>query len=98
MNAPVSHIMIDAQGVPRTLQRRVKVKMIVQRYLFAEEALDLIAADYGLSLADVHAALAYYYDNQTAMDVAFAEDETLIKQYGVDGATLKARALKRLGR
>jgi uncharacterized protein (DUF433 family) len=42
----------------------VKVSMIAQRHLKAGETVEAIAAQYGITLADVYAALAYYYDNR----------------------------------
>lgn len=39
---------------------------------------DEIAADYDLSLADVYAALAYYYDRREETDRRIREDEEFI--------------------
>ena len=38
-----------------------------------------IARDYNLSLADVHAALAYYYDHQEEIDQQRKEDEEFVE-------------------
>ena len=37
--------------------------------------MDEIVNDFGLSHAQVHAALAYYYDHRTEIDAREAEDE-----------------------
>jgi uncharacterized protein (DUF433 family) len=62
-DAPAVHIEIDDTGIPRTINRRVKVQMIAQKHVVGGEAVEAIAEHYGITLADVHAALAYYYDN-----------------------------------
>jgi uncharacterized protein (DUF433 family) len=96
MDAPVLHILIDAEGIPRTINRRVKVKMIVQKHLFAGEPLWDIANHYGIELSDVHAALAYYYDNREQMDADFERSEALLKEVGVSGEELKAKIQQRM--
>ena len=96
MDAPVLHILIDDTGVPRTINRRVKVKMIVQKHIFAGEALEDIADHYSVQLSDVHAALTYYYDNQEQMDAEFERSEALLKEVGVAGEELKAKILQRM--
>jgi uncharacterized protein (DUF433 family) len=96
MDTPHLHILIDDDGIPRTIHRRVKVKMIVQRHIFANEPLTSIAEHYGLDMADVHAAMAYYYDNKEAMDADFERMEALTKQFGVSGAELEAKIRQRL--
>lgn len=96
MIAPVIHILIDDEGIARTINRRVKVKMIVQKLLVGGETPPAIADHYGIDLADVHAALVYYYDNQAAMDAEFARGESLIQQVGVAGAKLAAQIQQRM--
>ena len=96
MEAPVIHITIDDDGVARTINRHVKVKMIIQRHLFADEPLQDIADYYGISLADTYAAMTYYYDNKAFIDAQFEEAEALAKEYGVSGAELKAKIQERM--
>ena len=96
MDIPILHIRIDDDGIPRTINGFVKVSMIVQKHIFADETLPDIADHYRISLSDVHAALAYYYDNRNEMDAAFERNATLLKEVGVSGADLKAKILKRM--
>lgn len=96
MDAPVLHILIDDDGIPRTINKRVKVKMIVQRHILAKEPLESIVDHYGITLSDAYAALAYYYDNKAEIDAAFARAEALMKEFGVDGKELKAKIEQRL--
>lgn len=41
---------------------------------------DEIASNYGLSLADVYAALAYYYDHRQEIDEAILVDESYVAE------------------
>jgi uncharacterized protein (DUF433 family) len=96
MEVPVLHITIDDKGIPRTINRRVKVKMIVQRHIFADEPLQDIADYYGINLADAYAAMAYYYDNKATIDAQFEESERLLREHGVSGAELRAKIEARM--
>ena len=96
--APVQHILLDNKGVPRTINGRVKVKMIAQKYLIAMESVETIAGHYGISLADVYAALAYYHDNLTYFDQQVRESEPLTEEAQRYTAELKAKILQRQGR
>lgn len=68
MDTPIVHIQIDEDGTARTINKRVKVKMIAQKHYTAGETVADIAAHYGIDLADVHAALAYYHDNRATYE------------------------------
>jgi uncharacterized protein DUF433 len=41
---------------------------------------DEIATEYGLSLADVYAALAYYYDHREEIDASIRADEAFVAE------------------
>jgi uncharacterized protein (DUF433 family) len=78
----IAHIEI-VQGVARTVNKHIKVKMIASKHLVAGETIDEIAGHYGITRADVHAALTYYYDNQEAFDEIARANEALLKEHGV---------------
>lgn len=95
MQIPVTHIQLDDDGIPRTINRRVKVKMIAQKY-GVEYTVDEIAEHYGISVADVYAALAYYHDNLEYFEAQAQALQPLIeeaKQYSDD---LKVKVLQRM--
>jgi uncharacterized protein (DUF433 family) len=96
MDIPVLHIEIDEEGNPRTINRRVKVKMIAQKHLIGGEAIEDIAEFYGITLADVHAALAYYSDNRADFERRARELQPLIDQAQQYSTELKARIRQRL--
>ena len=62
-------------GKPRIAGRRITVQNVAGWHEREGKAVDEIASEYGLSLGDVHAALAYYYDHREAIDRQAADDE-----------------------
>ena len=75
-----THIYKDEQGQACVRYPRIKVRMVVEsvKQYGSPEA---VVRDFPhLTLADIHAAMAYYYDHQAEMDVAmrrlqeFADD------------------------
>jgi uncharacterized protein (DUF433 family) len=98
MDVPILHIQIDGEGTPRTINRRVKVSMIAQRHLKAGETVEAIAAQYGITLADVYAALAYYCDNRAFFAQHERELQPLIDDAQRYSDELKANIQKRLHR
>lgn len=54
-------------GAPRVEGRRIGVHHIATRVIDAGESPEQVAADYDLDIADVHRALAYYYDHPREM-------------------------------
>lgn len=82
------HIMVDDEGTPRTVNKQVKVKMIGERYVQAGASAEEIAGHYGITLADVHAALAHYFDHQAAFEQQSASNQALIREHGQAGKEL----------
>lgn len=67
-----------AGGRPRIAGRRITVQNIAIWHERLGLDPDEIAAEHDLSLADVHAALAYYFDHREEIDRAIAADESWI--------------------
>ena len=61
-------------GRPRIAGRRITVQDIVIWHERLGRTPDEIAEDHDMTLADVHAALAYYFDHREQMDRSIAED------------------------
>ena len=79
------HIVTDSQvmsGRPCIAGTRVRIMDIVSAYKAGvpEGQLQEYFSSRTLTLSEVHAALAYYYDHQEEIDTAFAEDEALGQQ------------------
>lgn len=67
-------------GRPRVAGTRIRVQNIV---LWTEQGMspDEIVTNYPqLSLADVHAALAFYFDNRQELDRQIQEDEAFVAE------------------
>lgn len=72
-------------GKPRIVGRRITVSNVATWFLQMGLTVDEIVQDYDLSHAQVHAALAYYYDYRAEIDAReaadLAEAEALRQQY-----------------
>lgn len=66
-------------GRPCIAGTRVRVMDVVGAYKagVSDEELQEYFSSRPLTLSEIHAALAYYYDHQVEIDAAFAEDEDL---------------------
>ena len=64
-------------GAPRIEGRRIGVHHVAKRVIDAGEAPEQVAADYDLDIADVHRALAYYYDHPEEMRAVQADRRTV---------------------
>jgi uncharacterized protein (DUF433 family) len=76
-----SHIDISpgiAGGKPRIAGHRITVQDIVIWHERLGASADEIATGYDLSLAEVYAALTYYYDHRAEIDESIRADESFI--------------------
>lgn len=77
------HIAIDpgiAGGRPRIAGRRITIQNIVVWHEQMGMSADEISAEYDLSLADIYAALAYYFDHRAEIDEQMARDQAFIEE------------------
>ena len=66
-------------GKPRIAGHRITVQNVVIWHERIGRSADEIATEYGLSLADVYAALAYYYDHRVEIDEAIKDGEAFVE-------------------
>ena len=66
-----------AGGRPRIAGRRVTVADVAVWHERARMTADEISDAYDVSLAEIHAALAYYFDHREAIDAQHSAGETL---------------------
>jgi uncharacterized protein (DUF433 family) len=66
-------------GRPRIAGHRITVADIMVWHELMGQSADEIAADYNLDLADIYAALAYYFDHREEIDTQIQEDEAFIE-------------------
>ena len=64
-----------AGGKPRVAGHRITVANVAVRYELMGHTIDEIATGYDLSLGEVHAALAYYYDHKAVIGKAIRDGE-----------------------
>lgn len=67
-------------GKPCIAGTRIRVQDIVIRTELGDSADDIIHAYPGITLADVYAALAYYYDNRESIDQQIRDSDELIER------------------
>lgn len=76
-------------GKPRIAGHRITVANIVIWHERLGKSADEIATEYDLTMADVYAALAYYFDNRAAIDESIAASKALV-------ASLRKKNVSRL--
>ena len=81
-NAVDHHIEITsgvAGGKPHIAGHRITVHNVVVWHERLGMSADEIATEYSLTLADVFAALTYYYDHRSEIDRALQDDEGFVE-------------------
>ena len=66
-------------GKPRIAGHRITVANIAIWHERMGMSPDQIAAEYGLTLSDVHAALAYYFDHRAEIDRSIEEGQAFVE-------------------
>jgi uncharacterized protein (DUF433 family) len=66
-------------GKPRIAGHRITVHDIAVWHERLGQSADEICNDYEISLADVYAALAYYFDHRAEIDAEIADSQSLIQ-------------------
>jgi uncharacterized protein (DUF433 family) len=78
-------------GKPHIAQRRIGVHDIVIAHLHLGESIEEVASNYELRLAEVYAALSYYYDHQAQIDAIIAQLEATERRLKPPEVELAAR-------
>ena len=76
------------EGKPRIDDHRITVQNIAIWYDRLGWSADEIASEYNLDLADIYAALAYYFANREQVDHAIEKDQAFAKQIRRQGPSL----------
>lgn len=69
-----------AGGQPRIAGRRIRVQDVAVWHERLGMGPDEIASEFDLSLAEIHAALAYYFDHRDEIDRALREGEAYVEE------------------
>ncbi|MBL8130403.1 MAG: DUF433 domain-containing protein [Anaerolineae bacterium] len=76
----------------------LKAEIVAAGHVLAGMSVEAVAAHYHISLADVYAALTYFYDNREAIERKFAEAEAYVRDAGIDADRKIAEMRERLRR
>jgi len=68
-----------ARGKPHIAGHRITVQNIVIWHERMGKSADEISTEYNLTLADVYAALAYYFDHRDEIDRIIEEDKAFVE-------------------
>ena len=85
-----------AGGRPRIRGRRITVQDIAIWHERLGKTADEIASEYDLTLADVHAALAYYFDHREDIDARMVEDRAFAEAQRARTPSLRDQKLRSL--
>jgi uncharacterized protein (DUF433 family) len=80
-------------GKPRIAGRRITVQNVVIWHEQMGYSIEEIASLYNLTLAEVHSALAYYFDNKAEIDRSIAESEAYTEELRQKTPSLLAQRL-----
>lgn len=77
----ITHVRTDAQGRAWIDDTRVKViEVVLDQLAYGWSADEIHEQHPHLSLAQIHGALAYYYDHQAELDRQIARDLELVRR------------------
>ena len=82
-------------GRPRIAGRRIRVQDVAIWHEEMNMSAQEIAKEYDLSLSDVYAALAYYYDHREQIDKMIADDDAFVEQMRKQSPSLVEDKLKK---
>jgi uncharacterized protein (DUF433 family) len=84
MSLSLDHHIVTTPGIaggrPRIKGHRIRVQDIMVWHERLGRSADEIAAEYDLSLGDVYAALAYYYDHREELEEDMRDDEEFLSE------------------
>ncbi len=89
-HAPYPYIARDAamhDAEPTVRGSAITVRAIVERSRLGETPAQIVEAYPSLSLAQVHAALGYYYDNTAEIDRYIGENQAALWQTRLSGSS-----------
>lgn len=65
---------------PRIAGHRITVQNVVIWHERMGLSADEIASEYGLTLSEIHAALAYYYDRRAEIDQSIRDERAFVEE------------------
>ena len=96
LDAHIERTTDTAGGRPRIRGRRITVQQIAIWHERLGKSADEIAAEYDVTLADVYAALAYYFDHLEEIDARMVEDRAFAEALRARTPSLRDQKLRSL--
>lgn len=91
----IKDYIVIKEGIARIVgAEHLKAELVARMHVNGGRSIDFVMAHYGLSRAQVYAALAYYYENQEILDLAYEQDWA--ESQGIKSADLRAEIEARL--
>jgi uncharacterized protein (DUF433 family) len=75
------HIVVDDKGIARVGKTRMKVLQLVQAMKVDQLSPEQATQEFPLTLSDVHAALAYFYDHPEEMESQQREESRFDEEF-----------------
>lgn len=94
--APINHIVIREDGKITIDGTRMRVQDIVAMHLLNNLSIEWIVEEFDLTPAQIHAALAYYYDHQEEIDQRMREADEMWRTHAIQSADALAKMRARL--
>jgi uncharacterized protein (DUF433 family) len=91
----LSHIVMKNGKAYIEGREHLKAEMVARMYVDGDYSIEEIMAHYGLTAAEVHAAVVYYYDNQEALDAVYEQTLSEIRQNAMTLEKFKAKIVHR---
>ena len=103
MNIPIldKHIIVNpsvAGGKPRIKGHRITVQDIAIWHERMGKTADEISTEYNLSLAEIHAALSYYFDHQEEINANIRSSESFVEDMRKQNRSVLMEKLTKSGR
>ncbi len=83
-------------GKPRIVGHRITVQDIAIWHECMGKSADEIALDYGLTLAEVYAALSHYFDNRKEIDESIRRSDEFVEKMRTANPSATSKRLKEL--
>ena len=90
-----NHIVIRNGHACIARRGHMKAKMVARMYLWEKATIEEVVEQYQLTAAEVHSAIAFYYDNQEELDAEYEESIELLKEVGTSFEEFKAKVAAR---
>lgn len=87
----VSHIIMKDGEARIEGKEHIKAEMVARMYVDGDYSIEDVMAQYDLTASEVHAALAYYYDNQSQLDAAHQQALAEIRENAMTLAKFKQK-------